>query len=161
MYELLIQPEEYQVASTPVVLAVPLSASLAICIHDDTQGAGGALHLRYSASREGRPADLTDNTLSSNLLLLDRYCKDMRGLGARKTSWRVRIVGHIPVNSGMEEPAANVVDLLKAYFADSRLPVECKEIKRASSVMLRMEAHSGKIVVSDAAPRDELSPGNI
>lgn len=159
MSDLVIQPEEYQVANTQVVLTVPLSASLAVCIHDDTQGAGGALHLRYSASREGRPADLTDNTLSSNLLLLDRYCKEMRGLGARKTSWRVRIVGHIPLNAGMEEPAANVVDLLKAYFADNRLPVDCKEIKRGQGVTLRMEAHSGKIVVSDAAPREDSPPG--
>src|SRR4051812_7095080 len=119
MTELLIQPEEYQVANTGVVLAVPLSSSLAVCIHDDTQGAGGVLHLRYSASHNGRPSDLTDNTLSSNLLLLDRYCKEMRGLGARKTSWRVRIVGHVPMNAGMEEPAASVVDLLKAYFADN------------------------------------------
>jgi len=152
MTELLVQPEEYQVATTGVVLAAPLSASLAVCIHDDTQGAGGVLHLRYSASHNGRPSDLTDNTLSSNLLLLDRYCKDMRGLGARKTSWRVRIVGHIPLNAGMEAPAASVVDLLKAYFADNRLPVDCKEIKRVNAIMLRMEAHSGKIVVSDAAP---------
>ena len=156
MPELLIQPEEYQVANVQVVLAVPLASSLAVCIHDDTQGAGGALHLRYSVSHEGRPSDLTDNTLSSNLLLLDRYCKDMRGLGARKTSWRVRIVGHVPLNAGMEQPAANVVDLLKAYFADNRLPVDCKEIKRSHGVMLRMEAHSGKIVVSDAISRPEV-----
>ncbi len=150
MTELLIQPEEYQVADSPTVLTVPLSASLAVCIHDDTQGAGGALHLRYSASHNGRPSDLTDNTLSSNLLLLDRYCKEMRGLGARKTSWRVRIVGHVPINAGMEAPVASVVDLLKAYFSDNRLPVDCKEIKRAHGILLRMEAHSGKIVVSDA-----------
>lgn len=153
MTELLIQPEEYQVAHTQVVLVAPLQASLAVCIHDDTQGVGGVLHLRYSASREGRPSDLTDNTLSSNLLLLDRYCKDMRGLGARKTSWRVRIVGHIPLDAGMDEPAANVVDLLKAYFADNRLPVDCKEIKRANGVTMRMEAHSGKIIVSDTQLR--------
>jgi len=159
MTELLIQPEEYQVANAPVVLAAPLSASLAVCIHDDTQGAGGVLHLRYSASREGRPSDLTDNTLSSNLLLLDRYCKEMRGLGARKTSWRVRIVGHIPTNSGMNEPAANVVDLLKAYFSDNRLPVDYKEIQRVNGILLRMEAHSGKIIVSDASPHAENSTG--
>jgi chemotaxis receptor (MCP) glutamine deamidase CheD len=157
MTDVVVQHEEYQVANTPVVLAVLLSASLAVCIHDDTQGAGGALHLRYSASREGRPSDLTDNTLSSNLLLLDRYCKDMRGLGARKTSWRVRIVGHVPLDAGMEAPAASVVDLLKAYFADNRLPVDCREIKRVNGVLLRMEAHSGKIIVSDAPTRSESS----
>lgn len=146
------QLEEYRVSSAGELLLALLSASLVICMHDDTQGAGGVLHLRYSATHEGRPIDLTDNTLSANLLLLDRFCKAMRGLGARKTSWRVRIVGHIPRNLGMETPAANMVDLLRAYFADTRLPVEFKEIKRDKDVLLRFDSHNGKIVVTDAVP---------
>lgn len=147
-----IQLEEYRVSGAGAILMVVMSGSLAICMHDDTQGAGGVLHLRYATTHEGRPVDLTDNTLSANLLLLDRFCKEMRGLGARKTSWRVRIVGHIPRNVGMEAPAANVTDLLRAYFADTRLPVEFKEIKRDKDVLLRFDSHNGKIVVTDATP---------
>jgi len=144
-----IQLEEYRVSDAATVLMALLSASLAVCLHDDTQGVGGLLHLRYAATYEGRPVELTDNTLSSNLLLLDRFCKEMRGIGARKTSWRVRLVGHIPRNSGMEMPAASVIDLLRAYFADTRLPVECKEIKRDKGILLRFDSHSGRIVVTD------------
>jgi chemotaxis receptor (MCP) glutamine deamidase CheD len=149
----LIQLEDYRVSDTAAVLMALLSSSLAICMHDDTQGAGGLLHLRYSTTHNGRPIELTDNTLSSNLLMLDRFCKEMRGLGARKTSWRVRLVGHIPGNVGMEAPAASVIDLLRAYFADTRLAVECKEIKRDKDVLLRLDSHSGKIVVTDAPLR--------
>ena len=149
----LIQLEDYRVSDTAAVLMTLLSSSLAICMHDDTQGAGGLLHLRYATTHNGRPVELTDNTLSSNLLMLDRFCKEMRGLGARKTSWRVRLVGHIPSNVGMEAPAASVIDLLRAYFADTRLAVECKEIKRDKDVLLRLDSHSGKIVVTDAPPR--------
>jgi len=149
----LIQLEDYRVSDTAAVLMALLSSSLTICMHDDTQGAGGLLHLRYATTHNGRPVELTDNTLSSNLLMLDRFCKEMRGLGARKTSWRVRLVGHIPSNVGMEAPAASVIDLLRAYFADTRLAVECKEIKRDKDVLLRLDSHSGKIVVTDAPLR--------
>lgn len=147
-----IQLETYRVAANGALLAAQLSASLVVCMHDDTQGAGGVLHIQYATTHEGRPSDLTDNTLSAHLLLLDRFCKDMRGLGARKTSWRVRLVSHVPPRNGLEEPAADVIELLRAYFADTRLPVECKEIKRDKDVLLRFDSHTGKIVVTDANP---------
>jgi len=147
-----IQLEEYRVSDNSALLLAVLSGSLVICMHDDTQGAGGVLHLPYATVHEGKAADLTDNILSANLLLLDRFCKAMRGVGARKSSWRVRIVGHVPRQFGMEAPAADVFDLLKAYFADTRLPVEVKEIKRDKDVLLRFDSHNGKIVVTDASP---------
>lgn len=145
-----IQPEEFRVSETGDVLAARLANSLAICIHDDTQGAGGVLHLRYALMDGPKPIELTDTILSSNLLLLDRFCKELRGRGARKTSWRVRIVGHVPRDSGFGVPAASVVDLLKAYFQDTRLPVETKEINRMGDILMRFDSRSGKIVVSDA-----------
>jgi chemotaxis receptor (MCP) glutamine deamidase CheD len=147
--EILIQPGEYRTADSGGVLAAKLSHSLVICLHDDTRGVAGLLHFYYADAHEGRAVDLTDAVLSSHLLLLDLFCKAMRGLGARKTSWRVRIVGHIPANQGMEAPAASVVDLLKVYFDDSRLPVNCKELSRPGDVLLRMDVHTGRIVVSD------------
>lgn len=148
--EILIQPGEYRASDSGGVLAAELSHSLAICIHDDTRGVAGVLHVHYATTHEGRGIELTDAVLSSHLLLLDLFCKQMRALGARKTSWRVRVVGHIPSNVGMEEPAASVIDLLKVYFDDTRLPVECKELKRAKEILLRLDAHTGRIVVTDA-----------
>ncbi|MFT3752575.1 MAG: hypothetical protein QM800_06755 [Paludibacter sp.] len=148
--DILIQPGEYRTADNGGVLAAQLSHSLAVCIHDDTRGVAGLLHFHYAAQHEGRGIELTDAVLSSHLLLLDLFCKAMRGLGARKTSWRVRIVGHIPQEQGMEAPAASVIDLLKVYFDDTRLPVDCKELHRPSDVLLRMDAHTGRVVVRDA-----------
>ncbi|MGC3979654.1 MAG: hypothetical protein QM808_00155 [Steroidobacteraceae bacterium] len=152
--EILIQPGEYRTSSDGTVLAAQLSHSLAVCMHDDTRGVAGVLHFHYAATHEGRGVDLTDAILSSHLLLLDLFCKDMRGMGARKTSWRVRIVGHIPSDRGLEEPAASVIDLLKVYFDDTRLPVESRELNRPKDILLRLDSHSGRIVVSDAPPAD-------
>lgn len=142
--ETIVKPDEYQVSRTATVLVAQLRAALALCLHDDTQGVGGMMHLRYSSGSEERPVALTDNILSSNLLLLDRFCKDLRALGARKTTWKVHIIGHIPANGSLAEPAATVVDLLRAYFHDSRLPVECREISQQDDVVLKFEPREGQ-----------------
>jgi chemotaxis receptor (MCP) glutamine deamidase CheD len=143
--ENLVQSDAFRVSRERVLLVSELKAALAICVYDDTQGVGGLLHLRYVATHNNQPIDLTDNTLSSGLLLMDRFCKELRILGARKQSWRVSIVAHTPELPSMQDPAATVIDLVKAYFNDSRFPVECREFHRASGVVVRLDAREGHI----------------
>src|SRR5687768_18577535 len=114
--ELVVQPDAFRVSKESTLLSSELRGALAVCVYDDTQGAGGLLHLRYVATNNDQPLDLTDNTLSSDLLLMDRFCKELRAEGARKQSWRVSIFAHTPQQPGMEGPAATVLDLVKAYF---------------------------------------------
>jgi chemotaxis receptor (MCP) glutamine deamidase CheD len=146
--EVPVQSDTFRVSREPLVLVAELCAALAVCVHDDTQGVGGLLHLRYVATADSRPIDLTDNTLSSSLLLMDRFCKELRSAGARKQSWRVSIFGHTPDTPGMAGPAATVIDLSNAYFADARLPVECKEFRRPLGLVVRLDAREGRIWVN-------------
>src|ERR1043165_8082140 len=108
--QILVEPDAFRVARSAVLMA-QLRAAMAVCVHDDTQGVGGLLHLRYVATDNNQPLDLTDNTLSSNLLLMDRFCKELRALGARKQCWQVSVLGHTPEGVGMAAPAATVFDL--------------------------------------------------
>lgn len=142
--EIFVESDTFRVSRESVLLVAELSAALAVCVHDDTQGAGGLLNLKYAATSGNQPIDLTDNTLSSTLLLMDRFCKELRSLGARKQSWRVTIYAHTPELPSMKDPAATVIDLVKAYFADSRLPVDCKEFHRAIGVVVRLDAREGR-----------------
>src|SRR5262245_28835572 len=159
--ELFVRSDEFRLAREATELLVSeLRAALAICVYDDTQPVGGLLHLRYVATNNNQPIDLTDNTLSSDLLLMDRFCKELRSAGARKQSWRVSIFGHTPDTPGMEGPAATVLDLAKAYFADSRLPVECKEVRRPLGLMVRFNPYEGRIWVNGTpgmAPGSKLA----
>jgi hypothetical protein len=145
--ELVVEPDAFRVSAEPALLAAELRGAVAVCLHDDTQGVGGLLHLRYVATSGDQPVDLTDNTLSSDLLLMDRFCKELRTVGARKQSWRVSIFGHTPDVPGMEGPAATVIDLIKAYFADGRRPVDCREFRRALGLVVRLDAREGRIWV--------------
>jgi chemotaxis receptor (MCP) glutamine deamidase CheD len=146
--EVFVQADAFRVSADASVLACELGSALAVCLYDDTQGVGGLLHLRYVASSEDRPLDVTDNTLSSDLLLMDRFCKELRSVGARKQSWRVTILAHTPEGSGLQNAAATVLDLVKAYFADSRLPVECREHSRGTSVVVKFDSREGRVWAS-------------
>jgi chemotaxis receptor (MCP) glutamine deamidase CheD len=146
--EIFVQSDAFRVSRESVLLVAELRAALGICVYDDTQAVGGMLHLRYVATNDNQPLDLTDNTLSSGLLLMDRFCKELRSLGARKQSWRVTVCAHTPELPKMQDPAATVIDLVKAYFADSRLPVECKEFHRPVGVLVRLDAREGRVWVS-------------
>jgi len=146
-----IEADAYRIAREADPLVCLLNAAVAVCVSDDTQGVGGVLHLRFIPHNQTKPLDLTDNTLSSDLLLLDRFCKDLRAEGARKQSWRVRLVCHIPTTDGMDTPAATLFDLLRAYFADSRLPTECNELRRPGAVVVRLDPREGRVSVHAAA----------
>jgi chemotaxis receptor (MCP) glutamine deamidase CheD len=152
--EIVVQPDAFRVSKESALLACELRGALAVCVYDDTQAAGGLLHLRYVAIANDRPVDLTDNTLSSGLLLMDRFCKELRSAGARKQSWRVSIFGHTPELPGMAAPAATVIDLAKAYFADARLPVECKEFNRPPGLLVRLDPRAGRIWVNSTPGTD-------
>jgi hypothetical protein len=145
--ELVVQADALRVSRETALLAAELRAALAVCVHDDTQGVGGLLHLRYVATSDDQPLDLTDNTLSSDLLLMDRFCKDLRSAGARKQSWRVNIFAHTPDAPGMDAPAATVLELVKAYFGDGRRAIECREFRRAMGLIVRFDAREGRIWV--------------
>lgn len=146
--EIAVPPDTFRVAREQQLLVCELRAALAVCVYDDTQGVGGLLHLHYVATDDNRPLDLTDNTLSSSLLLMDRYCKELRSAGARKQSWRVSIFGHTPETPGLEGPAATVIDLARAYFAEARLPVDCREFRRSLGLLLRLDTREGHIWVN-------------
>src|SRR5262245_40395727 len=146
--EILVPADAFRVSRDSLLLVSELHAALAVCLYDDTQGVGGLLHLRYVATSGNEPLDLTDNTLSSDLLLMDSFCKELRSAGARKQSWRVSIFGHTPETPAMHGPAATVLDLAKAYFADARLPVECREFRRGLGLLVRLDPREGRIWVN-------------
>lgn len=146
--EMLVDADTFRVSREALLLVCEIRAALAVCVYDDTQGVGGLLHLRYVATNNDQPLDLTDNTLSSDLLLMDRFCKELRSEGARKQSWRVSVFAHTPQHAGMEGAAATVLDLVKAYFSDARLPVECRELQRDLGLLVRLHAREGRIWVT-------------
>ena len=148
--QLEIAADSWHVARGHMLLSAQLEETLVICLNDDTQGVGGLLHLRLTA--EGaRSLDLSDNTLSLNLLLIERFMKELRANGARSAALRGTLVAHVPKDSPVEVAASTLVGLIAAYFADSRVPLVRREIRHVPAVAVLFEPREGRIFLSGEA----------
>ncbi len=81
--EVMVAPDTYHVSPEPMLLIADLHGALALCLHDEGRGVGGLLHLRFKGGT-GRPSDVTDNTLSSVLVVLDRFKRAVLGNATRR-----------------------------------------------------------------------------
>jgi len=96
--------------------------SLALCLHDESRGVGGLLHLRF-IDGTGSPTDVTDNTLSSVLVVLDRFTRAVIG-NPRGAMRFTRAYSPCAAAHGRLEPTATLVDLIRADLADGKIACE-------------------------------------
>jgi hypothetical protein len=61
------------------------------------------------------------------------------------------LIAHTPDQAGLDVPAATVLDLVKAYFADGRLPVQAEEIKTRAPVDVKFNPREGDISTGGAS----------
>jgi chemotaxis receptor (MCP) glutamine deamidase CheD len=144
-----IDPDTFHVATEHMLLGAQLREALVVCVNDDTQGVGGVLHLRHAADA-ARGVDLTDNTLSMNLLLIERFMQQLRSQGARNAAMRATLVAHIPKGSPVAVPAATLVDLIVAYYADAKVALVRREVRHVPAVSVLYEPREGRLFLSGA-----------
>ena len=162
--EVVVAPDTYHVSPEPMLLIADLHGALALCLHDEGRGVGGLLHLRFMGGT-GRPSDVTDNTLSSVLVVLDRFKRAVLGNAARGDAVQARILAHAlpPTNDG--EPSASLVDLIQADLADGKITCGTQTTRRVAAMRVCFQPFEGRVWVcgpkdSPAAPRAKRSaPG--
>jgi len=150
--EILVPADTYNVSPEPVILLAHLSGALALCLHDESRGVGGLLHLRFT-SGDGRPSDVTDNTLSSVLVVLDRFKKAVLGNNPRPDEVQARVLAHALPPTGNAEPSASIVDLIQADFADGKIHCGSQIVRRAEGLCVCFEPFQGRLWV--AGPHDK------
>jgi hypothetical protein len=130
-----------------MLMIAELHGALALCLHDEGRAVGGLLHLRFKGGT-GRPSDVTDNTLSSVLVVLDRFKRAVIGNSARPDEIQARILAHAlpPTDSG--EPSASLVDLIRADLADGKISCGTQMTRRTESVRVCFQPFAGRVWVS-------------
>ena len=124
--EITVAPDHFEVTGEDAVLVAELHSAIAVCIYDAVEEAGALLHLRCVV-RVSKPADMTDTTLATELLLLDRCVESMREAAPAARNLQARIFAHVddvPMASQVCEAA---LTLVKHFLEDSGvrlLPVE-------------------------------------
>ncbi len=93
--EITVAPDRFELAADDAILVTELRSAIAVCLYDAVEEAGALLHLRCIV-RTPKPVDLTDTTLATELLLLDRCVESMRELAPGARNLQARVVAHLP-----------------------------------------------------------------
>ena len=141
--EVLVAPDTYHVSPEPLLMVAELHGALALCLHDEGRGVGGLLHLKFMGGT-GRPSDVTDNTLSSVLVVFDRFKRAVLGNSTKRDEIQARILAHAlpPTDDG--EPSANLVDLIQADLADSKIACGAQTMRRTESLRVCFQPFEGR-----------------
>jgi hypothetical protein len=118
--EVTVPVDSYFVAQLDQVLCAQLRGSFALCISDEVHDAGALIHVQAGRpGRIGTNPDLTDNTLSSDLLLLDRCLQELRAAEPRARHWQARFVAHADPDSGGVERLSALQAFIEVYLEDT------------------------------------------
>jgi chemotaxis receptor (MCP) glutamine deamidase CheD len=124
--EITVAPDHFEVTAEDAVLITQLRSAIAICIYDAVEEAGALLHLRCVV-RISKPAEMTDTTLATELLLLDRCVEAMREVAPAARNLQARIFAHLDDQPMAEEVCDAALTLVRYFLMDSGvtlLPVE-------------------------------------
>ena len=147
LIEVAVAPDTYHVSPEPVLLTAELSGAMALCLHDEGRGVGGLLHLRFMGGT-GRPSDVTDNTLSSVLVVLDKFKRAVLGTSAKKDQIQARILAHALPPTDANEPSASLVDLIQADFADGKIQCGSQITRRLEGIKVCFQPFEGRVWIA-------------
>ena len=142
--EVMVAPDTYHVSPEPMLMIADLHGALALCLHDEARGVGGLLHLRFMGGT-GRPSDVTDNTLSSVLVVLDRFRRAVLGNTTRSDEVQARILAHALPPTDVGEPSASLVDLIKADLADGKIACGTQTTRRTEALRVCFQPFEGRV----------------
>ena len=139
-----------------MLLVADLHGALALCLHDEGRGVGGLLHLRFMGGT-GRPSDVTDNTLSSVLVVLDKFKRAVLGnTTTKRDEIHARILAHALPPTGVGEPSASLVDLIRADLADGKIACGTQTVRRTEGVRVCFKPFEGRAWI--VGPKDLRAP---
>ena len=161
--EVIVAPDTYHVSPEPMLLIAELHGALALCLHDEGRGVGGLLHLRFMGGT-GRPSDVTDNTLSSVLVVLDRFKRAVLGNATPRDEVQARILAHALPPTDADEPSASLVDLIQADLVDGKIACSSQTTRRTEPMRVCFQPFEGRAWICGpndlrSAPRANRSVG--
>ena len=120
--EITVAPDRFEVAADDAILITELRSAIAVCVYDAVEEAGALLHLRCII-RTPKPVDMTDSTLATELLLLDRCVESMREVAPTARNLQARVVAHLSDQPGARDTFDIVLGMVQDFLADAGVRV--------------------------------------
>jgi chemotaxis receptor (MCP) glutamine deamidase CheD len=140
--EIQVAPDRFELSSGEALLVTELRSAIAVCVYDAAEEAGALLHLRCIV-RSSRPADVTDTTLATELLLLDRCLEALRAAAPAARHLQARIVVHLAETPLARPACETVVAMVRHYLEDAGVQVLPEDIAAGPVRMLRFRPSMG------------------
>jgi chemotaxis receptor (MCP) glutamine deamidase CheD len=158
LVEVVVAPDTYHVSPEPMLLIAELKGAMALCLHDEGRGVGGLLHLKFMGDT-GRPSDVTDNTLSSVLVVLDRFKRAVLGNSVKRDEIQARILAHALPPTDDREPTASLVDLIQADLADAKISCGSQTMRRTDPLRVCFQPFEGRVWICGPNNLRPTTPG--
>jgi chemotaxis receptor (MCP) glutamine deamidase CheD len=140
--EIIVAPDRFEVAADDVILVTELRSAIAVCVYDAVEEAGALLHLRCIL-RGANPVDITDTTLATELLLLDRCVESIKELAPAARNLQSRIVVHLADHPVAHQTCDTVLTMAKHFLADSGVRLLPPDIATGPARNLRFRPSMG------------------
>jgi chemotaxis receptor (MCP) glutamine deamidase CheD len=140
--EIHVAPDRFEITAGEALLVTELESALAVCVYDAAEEAGAMLHLRCIV-RSTKPADVTDTTLATELLLLDRCLESLRAAAPAARNLQARIVVHLSGDPYARPACDTVVTLVRHYLADAGVQLLPEDIAQGPIRTLRFSPSMG------------------
>jgi chemotaxis receptor (MCP) glutamine deamidase CheD len=140
--EIHVAPDRFEITAGDTLLTTELHSAMAVCVYDATVEAGALLHLR-SIARTAKPLDVTDTTLATELLLLDRCLESLRASAPAARHLQARIVVHLAETPHARPACETMVALVRHYLEDAGVQVLPEDVADGPIRTLRFRPSMG------------------
>jgi len=140
--EIHVAPDRFEVSSGEALLITELSSAIAVCLYDAAEEAGALLHLRCVV-KSSKPADVTDTTLATELLLVDRCLQSLREAAPAARDLQARILVHLPEPSQARPAVDTVIAMVKHFLVDAGVTLLPEDVATGQPRRLRFRPSMG------------------
>jgi chemotaxis receptor (MCP) glutamine deamidase CheD len=140
--EIPVAADRFEISSGPALLVAELTSAIAICLYDAAEEAGALLHLRCIV-KSSKPADVTDTTLATELLLLDRCLQSLREAAPAARDLQGRIVAHLTETPQARAVYDSVISLVKRFLEDQQVTLLPEDVSTGQPRRLRFRPNMG------------------
>ncbi len=140
-----VSADNLAVVAEDVTLVAYLSGTFALCFYDAVYESGGLVHLRIVPPGRVNEPDLTDTTLATDLLLLDRCLADLHTIEPRAHHWQAKLVAHLPEQEAGRQRFVSMRSFLDSFLRDADVKLISVDEQPGAPLVVRFRPSMGQV----------------
>jgi chemotaxis receptor (MCP) glutamine deamidase CheD len=145
-----IPPDHFETVADDAVLVANVHSTAVACVYDAVEEPGAMLHLRFIARGDHR-LEMTDTTLATDLLLLDRCIEQLRAVAPRAQNLQGRIIAHVLPDEISQRIADSVLMLMQDFLQDAGVKIVGRDVDHGATRRVKFRPAMGQIGVEGVA----------